>query len=107
MKKTIIKNCIVLLLILLYGCSTELNMVEESEGTQPIEEEIQTQEETEIAKLTNQIGSYVSLTRAGGSNINYSTTEQDTGLKWIDGKTIYQRTFTLTELSIFVVAPIT
>lgn len=27
---------------------------------------------------------------AGG--VNYSTTEQDTGLKWIDGKTIYQKT---------------
>ena len=25
--------------------------------------------------------------------INYSTEEQDTGLKWIDGKTIYQKTF--------------
>lgn len=30
----------------------------------------------------------------GGGGINYSTTEQDTGLKWIDGKTIYQKTFT-------------
>lgn len=27
---------------------------------------------------------------AGG--INYSTDEQDTGLKWVDGKTIYQKT---------------
>ena len=25
--------------------------------------------------------------------IDYSTTEQDTGIKWIDGKTIYQKTF--------------
>lgn len=25
---------------------------------------------------------------------NYSTTEQDTGFKWIDGKAIYKRTFT-------------
>lgn len=29
----------------------------------------------------------------GGGGVDYSTTEQDTGLKWIDGKTIYQRTF--------------
>ena len=29
----------------------------------------------------------------GGGGVNYSTTEQDTGLKWIDGRTIYQRTF--------------
>lgn len=28
-----------------------------------------------------------------GGGVNYSTTEQDTGLKWIDGRTIYQRTF--------------
>lgn len=27
--------------------------------------------------------------------INYSTTEQDTGLKWIDGKPIYQKTFVI------------
>ena len=26
------------------------------------------------------------------SDINYSLTEQDTGMKWVDGKTIYQRT---------------
>lgn len=29
----------------------------------------------------------------GGGSIDYSTTEQDTGQKWIDGKTIYQRTY--------------
>ena len=28
----------------------------------------------------------------GGGGINYTTAEQDTGLKWIDGKTIYQKT---------------
>ncbi len=28
----------------------------------------------------------------GGSLPNYSTTEQDTGIRWIDGKTIYQKT---------------
>ena len=27
--------------------------------------------------------------------IDYSTTEQDTGRKWIDGKPIYQKTFSL------------
>ena len=26
-------------------------------------------------------------------NINYSTTEQDTGIKWTDGKSIYQKTY--------------
>lgn len=29
----------------------------------------------------------------GGGGISYSTTEQNTGLKWVDGKDIYQRTF--------------
>ena len=31
----------------------------------------------------------------GGGGIDYSTTEQNTGLKWIDGKDIYQKTFVL------------
>ncbi len=30
----------------------------------------------------------------GGGGVDYSTSEQDTGLKWVDGKPIYQRTFT-------------
>lgn len=30
----------------------------------------------------------------GGGGVDYSTTEQDTGLKWIDGKPIYQKTIT-------------
>lgn len=38
----------------------------------------------------------------GGGGIDYSTTEQDTGLKWIDGKTIYQRTFVESRNSISV-----
>lgn len=28
----------------------------------------------------------------GGGGVDYSTDEQDTGLKWIDGKNIYQKT---------------
>ncbi len=31
-------------------------------------------------------------TVSGGGGVNYSTTEQDTGLKWHDGRTIYQKT---------------
>ena len=49
-------------------------------------------EEEEIANYNNEIDQYASLTRAGGSNINYSTAEQDTGLKWINNKPIYQIT---------------
>ena len=33
----------------------------------------------------------------GGALVNYSTIEQDTGIKWLDGKTIYQRTLTGTK----------
>lgn len=29
----------------------------------------------------------------GGSGIDYSTLEQDTGLKWIDGRPIYQKVY--------------
>ena len=31
----------------------------------------------------------------GGSSIDYSTTEQDTGIRWIDGSPIYQKTIAL------------
>lgn len=30
---------------------------------------------------------------AGATSINYSTTEQNTGVKWTDGKDIYQKTY--------------
>lgn len=33
------------------------------------------------------------------TNINYSTTEQNTGLKWVDGKPIYQKTYVNVNLS--------
>lgn len=33
------------------------------------------------------------LSGVGGGGVDYSTTEQDTGLKWIDGKPIYQKTY--------------
>ena len=36
----------------------------------------------------------------GGAGLpSYFTTETDTGMKWIDGKTIYSKTFTYTNLS--------
>ena len=34
----------------------------------------------------------------GGGGINYSTNEQSTGLTWVDGKTVYQKTFVNTNL---------
>ena len=35
----------------------------------------------------------------GGGGVNYSTTEQDTGLTWIDGRPIYQKTFYMSTFS--------
>lgn len=38
---------------------------------------------------------FVNVDQSGGSsNIDYSTNEQDTGIKWLDGKTIYQKSYT-------------
>ena len=52
-------------------------------------------EDTQIAKTANEIDSYVGSVRTTLSNIDYTTGEQDTGLKWIDGKKIYQKTILL------------
>jgi len=51
----------------------------------------QAKEETEIAKLTNQIDGYVSGNRNGITSFNFSTEERVIGT-WIDGKPIYQKT---------------
>lgn len=51
---------------------------------------------TKIATITvDDVDSdlYAPAGGGGGGGIDYSTTEQDTGLKWIDGKTIYQRSY--------------
>lgn len=39
-------------------------------------------------------GTWGTIQAVGG--VDYSTSEQDTGLKWIDGKSIYQKTFSFT-----------
>lgn len=36
----------------------------------------------------------------GGGGINYSLDEQDTGLKWIDGRTIYQKTIYISNIGV-------
>jgi hypothetical protein len=45
-----------------------------------------------IGSLTVGDSSY-NIYQKPNSNINYSTTEQNTGRKWIDGRYIYQKTF--------------
>lgn len=36
----------------------------------------------------------------GGGGIDYSTTEQDTGLKWIDGSTVYEKVISISNVSL-------
>lgn len=36
----------------------------------------------------------------GGSGIDYSISEQDTGLKWIDGSTVYQKVISISNVSL-------
>ena len=55
-------------------------------------------EQIETAKLTNEIDSYINGNR-DYTSISYSTEEQDTGLKWINGKTLYQKTYVTTSPS--------
>lgn len=53
----------------------------------------------DFEKLTDSLNSIATAIEnmpapSGGGGIDYSTEEQDTGLKWIDGRTIYQKTVT-------------
>lgn len=41
------------------------------------------------------VGGTTSSGGGGSSKIDYSLTEQNTGVKWVDGKAVYQRTFEL------------
>lgn len=51
----------------------------------------------EFEKFTNSLNNIASAIEnmPASSGIDYSTEEQDTGLKWIDEKNIYQRSFDL------------
>lgn len=46
-------------------------------------------------KVLSGAGTWEDLPQYSGG-VNYSTSEQDTGLKWIDGKSIFQKTITFT-----------
>ena len=51
----------------------------------------------DFEKLTNSLNSIATaienMPTPTGGGIDYTTEEQDTGLKWIDGRKVYQRTF--------------
>lgn len=48
-----------------------------------------------FANCPSKSGGKSSGSGGGSAKLDYSLTEQDTGIKWVDGKTIYQRTFEL------------
>ena len=54
------------------------------------------QAQKNIMDVTDKYLNQLENAEAGGAGgIDYSTTEQDTGLKWIDGKTVYQKTVSI------------
>ena len=73
------------------------------QAVQEIQQEVQDIQENKQDKLVAGSGISIDPTTntisatggGGGGGVNYSTTEQDTGLKWIDGKTVYQITVEL------------
>lgn len=84
----------IIILLILAGISiaqlTGNGLFEKAKMAKEVSKNAQDYEETQIAKYTNEINSYVSGNR-DYTPISYSTEEQDTGIKWINGKTIYQR----------------
>jgi len=52
-------------------------------------------EEEKVAEMTNEIDKIVGSSR-NETQINYSTQEQDTGLKWTNNKPVYEKTFNIT-----------
>lgn len=61
-------------------------------GGSVVEVEAELTEGTEIGSITVDGDETILYAPEASGGINYSTSEQDTGLTWIDGKKIYQRT---------------
>ena len=49
---------------------------------------------------THYVGIYGIKVGGGGSGIDYSTSEQDTGVKWIDGSTVYEKVISISNVSL-------
>lgn len=60
-------------------------------GVDAVRYSVQTLTPAQQAQARTNIGAAAS--GSGGSAIDYSTVEQDTGVKWVDGKPIYQITY--------------
>ena len=57
------------------------------------------QAQKNIVDVTDKyIGLLENAEDGGAGGIDYSTSEEDTGLKWVDGKTVYQKTISLGSL---------
>lgn len=56
------------------------------------------QQDNLVGEVMEQVDEKIAEIPTGG--VDYTTTEQDTGVKWIDGKPIYQKTFVLVENSV-------
>ena len=60
----------------------------------------------DFEKLTDSLDSIATaienMPTPTGGGIDYSTEEQDTGLMWIDGSTIYQKTFDMSNVALIL-----
>lgn len=54
---------------------------------------------TDVDKFLKSDGTWADAGGGGGGEPDYSTSEVDTGTKWVDGKTIYKKTFAIPPLS--------
>ena len=53
--------------------------------------------ETKCQENARAIAQQIKSSGTSGGGISYSTDEQDTGLKWTDDKTVYQKTIVVSE----------
>ena len=86
----------IIILLILAGISiatlTGSGLFEKARLAEQQSKNAQELEDSRLGEYENKIAEYIDGSR-DIKNINYSLEEQDTGLKWIDGKTIYQKTF--------------
>ena len=86
----------IVVLLILAGITiaqlTGNGIFDKAKTAKEVSENAQDDENEKMAKYNNEIDNFISSNR-NFTPISYSTEEQDTGLKWVDGKTIYQKSF--------------
>lgn len=60
---------------------------------------VETTDEGKVLTV-NSSGKWAAADPSSSYDLDYSTTEKNTGMKWIDGKPIYQKTITFTNITI-------